>query len=195
METTAIILAVLAIPLMAYLARSAGGGQFGRSVWSPLPEMLFGLVIGAAVWLNAGHWYCGAAAALWSYFNMEAGHGNFYAMKGSQGTRIQKLELFKFPQWTRGQFVWVQSTRWGFRPLYEKLFGDITHPGYSWFMMGVKGTLIGLPLFPFGLLLAVLWPASYYLGFRIIKRDPAPEWYSGGSAGLCVALYLAFMVL
>ena len=52
--------------------------------------------------------------------------------------------------------------------------------------MGLKGLLIGLPLAPYGLALAVLWPASYYIG-----RKGWNEVLSGASAGLVAGLLAA----
>lgn len=174
------MISVLAIPLMAALARASGGGlgahvldshkDGGKSPFNLtwLPEALFGLCIGLVCGYEYG-WIWTLPAAAWSYIFMQSGHGTFYNMKGWQSSnpdRIQKLEYI-------------------IRPIFRLFNWSIYTPRYSWFCMGLKGFLIGLPLMPFGALLAVLWPASYAL-----KGSELGEWLSGASVGLCIVLLL-----
>lgn len=171
-----LLISPLAVPLMAYLGRTAGGGQKADEVWSGLPELLFGSVIGLAVWYVTGVWWLALIGGLFSYGAMEKGHGNFFAMQGVKPGADDPEDL----------------ERWGFRTVFTRYFkGDIHTPAYSWWMMAVKGFLIGLPLFPMGLILVGLWPAAYSFGYAVLKRAEASEWYSSGSAGLAVTLYVA----
>lgn len=166
---------------MAALARASGGGlgahildkkghkkglmPFGMT-W--LPELLFGLVIGCAVAYQHGIVWL-LPAAYWSYFMMERGHGTVYQMNGWQSSDPNRKDSIEIP----------------IRPIF-KLFGwSIYHPSYSWACMGLKGFMIGLPLFPFGALLAVLWPLSY-----AVKNSIWGEYLSGAFTGLCLVLYL-----
>lgn len=160
---------LIAIPVMAFLARLSGGGSFASKIPSWIPEAVFAGLIGLAAAICWGWWF--AFTAIWSYFWMQAGHGTVYNMKGwasRDPNRIQTIEKI-------------------IRPLFLKLGGDIRTPLYSWLCMGFKGLMIGLPLFPFGLLLAVLWPASY-----AVKDTVWGEWLSGAATGVCMCLTIYY---
>lgn len=164
--------------IMAFLARLSGGGLFAPKIWSRLPELCFAIPFGVYAGMEYG-WYWGVMAWVWSFFAMEMGHGTFYGMQGyndhnreSENPRIQTLEKV-------------------FRPIYTALGGNIYHPAYSWVGMGLKGLLIGLPIAPWGLLLAFLWPVSYWIGHRIERNPAVAEWVSGMMSGM--VLGLAFM--
>lgn len=163
-----------ALPLyLALMARAAGGGLFASLVWSRLPEILFALPFGVVSWFILGDPVAGAASAILAFVGVELGHGTVYAMRGyedaSQSGRIQTLERFV-------------------RPVYLALGGDIYRPAYSWVVMGVKGTLIGCAALPFGLVLAVLWPAAYWIGRRIEPGiNEVAEYLSGLCAGCALA--------
>jgi hypothetical protein len=62
-------------------------------------------------------------------------------------------------------------------------------PLYSWYMMAIKGFLIGLPAG--GITLAALWPLSYWIGGRF-KRNEVSELLSGASAGLSIVVFMVF---
>ena len=135
---------------------------------SMLPEMVFGLLMAIPTWgmglelldyfnLLTPDWYCklGAnvvfylMAAAWSYLWMETGHGIAYRMgwdpDSAKGTRKQRLSIVIDP--------------------ICKLFNiELGGALYCWLFMGLKGLLIGLPCYPYGLWLALLWPFSYYVG-------------------------------
>jgi hypothetical protein len=148
---------------MVYAPKWAGG----------VPEMLFGAAFGYAAYLATGLWWLGMAGAIWSWLWMETGHGNIYRMTGIDG---------KFPDAPE------RIERWGGRWLFERLGGRITTPAYSWWCMGIKGLMIGLPAAPAGLLLAILWPASYWIGHRVERQPEVAEWLSGLMAGAVIAL-------
>lgn len=162
---------LLLIPLMAFLARASGGGVGAhhldrfKATW--LPEAIFALCIGLAAGHEFGWWW--TLTAIWSYLAMQAGHGTFYQMNGwesSNPDRIQKIEYI-------------------IRPVFKLFNWSIYRPSYSWACMGLKGLAIGLPLFPYGLLLAVLWPLAYTRG------TVSGEYLSGAFTGLCLVLWLS----
>lgn len=163
---------------MSFLSRAAGGGVGATKVWSRLPELLFAVPFGLAAYLGTGCWLIGILGAIASYYAMEMGHGTVYEMNGyfdhnrdnPDKPRVQTLEKIV-------------------RPIYVGLFkGDIYKPLYSWLCMGLKGLLIGLAAFPFGLSLAFLWPLSYWISRKVIKDKASAEWISGAFAGLTAAL-------
>lgn len=177
--TPALTLSALALlPLyMALMARASGGGLFAPLVWSRLPEILFALPFGAASWLVLGDPLDAAISVVLAFVSMELGHGTVYAMRGyedaSQSGRIQTLERLV-------------------RPIYRALGGDIARPAYSWVVMGAKGMLIGCAALPFGLVLAILWPAAYWVGRRV---EPDINEISEYLSGLCAGCVLAATVL
>ena len=75
-----------------------------------------------------------------------------------------------------------------------RLFGwEVQGTEYSWVFMGLKGFLIGLLLFPYGLILAVLWPLSYYIGLRLVPPQwGLHEWLSGAGVGMVVSCGLVW---
>lgn len=165
---------LLLVPSMAFLARASGGGLFADRVWSRLPELLFSLPFGYAAYATTGRWWMGMIGWLWSFVAMELGHGTVYGMSGYRSGvagRIQTIERLV-------------------RPIYTRLGGSIYHPLYSWLCMGLKGLLIGLPLGIFAPLIAVLWPAAYWVGHRVENQPEVAEWLSGMFAGLVVFLAL-----
>lgn len=162
------------IPFQSFMARASGGGLFANKVWSRLPEIIFAVPFGYCAYHTSGLWYVGLIGFITSYFAMEMGHGTIYGMTGWRSDdpdRIQTIEKIV-------------------RPIYIKLGGNIYNPLYSWVCMGLKGLLIGLAAFPFGLLLAALWPFSYWIGHRVEKNPAVAEWVSGMMAGLVIYLTL-----
>lgn len=175
----------LLIPLLSILARQSGGGlgahilgkrEEGKKGIMPvsltwLPEFLLGATVGAVLYMQGLAWHLAIAAALWVYFWMERGHGTVYKMRGWES---------KDPNRKDGVEILM-------RPVFNLLGWSIYTQRYSWACMGFKGFMMGLPLFPFGLLLAFLWPASY--AFK--KGDTRlGEYLSGASLGLCAVLQI-----
>lgn len=174
---------------MATLARQSGGG-FGAAAFVQLVGSKFGAFWGKAA-SNAPESVWALIIALFSvihldlpalyfipitvaaYCAMQMGHGTFYTMQGYRSTepgRIQTIEKI-------------------IRPIFTRLGGDILRPAYSWACMGFKGFGIGLPLFPFGLLLTGLQPLAYWLGFRVMQKDDGRvEWLAGGFTGAVMVL-------
>lgn len=166
---------------MSALARASGGGlgahildarkDGGKSPFNLtwLPEALFGLCIGLATGYEYG-WLWTLPAFAWSYIFMQSGHGTFYNMQGWQSSNPDRKQTLEYVV----------------RPVFNLFGWSIYTPRYSWACMGLKGAMIGLPLFPFGLLLAFLWPLAY-----AIKDSELGEWLSGAFTGLCIVLFLA----
>jgi hypothetical protein len=162
------------------MARASGGGLFAPwlknklgSFGGRLPEIMFSMPFGYCLYMSSGLWHVGVLGAIFSFLAMETGHGTVYGMNGyhsSQEGRIQTIEKI-------------------IRPIYLKFGGDIYSPLYSWICMGFKGLLIGLAAFPFGLLLAILWPFSYWVG-KVEGNTEISEWVSGMMAGLVIYLTL-----
>lgn len=166
---------ILLALLLPILTRAAGGGLFAPwlrdklgSFGSRVPEIIIVLIIGHAAF--GLHWLALLAAAF-SYLTYELGHGTFYTMNGrnpDEPDRVQTLEkLFG----------------WAYR-------GDKCKPAYSWFMMGIKGILIALPLGPVALLNGILWPAAYWLGWKAEKpgNHEVAEYMSGLALFVVISL-------
>lgn len=154
---------MITIPLMSLLARLHGAS------WKPkrFPAgWAFAIPFGVAAYISTGSVLFGIVGVVISYLGIQLGHGNFYAMQGS--------EIIDQPE----------SIEKIIRPVCRFLRIDHTKPIYSWLCMGVKGLIIGLPAFPNGLILSLAWPFSYWLSFRVLKRESMPaEWISGAFAG------------
>jgi hypothetical protein len=156
--------------VMALLARAAGSG------WkiNAFASAAFGLPFAAAVYHATGYPLLAIAAWGWAWVMFNTGHGNAYHMgfeEHSYADRPQTLDKLV-------------------RPVTNQLGLKPRSAGYCWAFMGLKGLLIGLPLLPFGVLLAVTWPLSYYLSFRFTKSSELAECLSGASAGAVICLLL-----
>lgn len=164
--------------ILAFLARAAGGGLGVDKLpqWcNRLPELLFAVPFGVVAYSATGSLGWGIFSWVWSFVAMELGHGNVYRMGGIDGLYIDR----------------PQSIEKIVRPIYSRLGGQLNHPRYSWAVMGTKGFLIGLPAFPCGLGLVVLWPLAYHIGHRIEKQPSTAEWISGMFAGFTITSALA----
>lgn len=146
---------MILIPLMALLSRSCGAS------WKPRgAEWMFAVPFAAVSYTLFGWW--GILGLVTTYLGMQLGHGNFYHMEGvSNPDKPEALE-------------------W----LARKLWSDINSPFYSWLCFGIKGALIGLAVFPYGLALIPLWPLAYYLSWKYWNATAPAEWLAGGFAGL-----------
>lgn len=152
--------------IMAFLARACGAS------WKPKgAEYVFALPFGIGAYLSSGSVLIALAGYALSYLGMQTGHGRFYAMKGANIADPN-------PEFIERAFGW----------LYR---GDIAKPAYSWYCMAIKGLIIGAAAFPFGLALAVLWPLSYYISFKLENDSHAAEWLTGGFAGIAITLALS----
>lgn len=116
-------------------------------------------------------WQLAIVGGLLSAGAFATGHGRVYEMKGAnlQDPKQEQLEVL---------FGW----------LYR---GDITKPGYSWYIMGLKGFFIGLAIPPIGLLLAFLWPSAYSWSWTTQNTSASAEWVTVGFAGFMVAVTVA----
>lgn len=180
-------LILILILWLAFLARQAGGGKYGMwlvyhvgtrygawwaSAAARVPEALWAITI-TCVSASIYHygWELGIGVAIASYMAMEAGHGNAYHMG---------FEQYSFPPRH-------QSLDYVVLPICKHFGWENRGWQYCWLYMGLKGLLIGLPLLPAGLGLALLWPLAYYISFRNTASSLKAEWYSGTFAGvMCV---------
>lgn len=167
----------LIIPYMAIASRMSGGGLGASKVWSRLPELLLSLPLGYCAYATTDKWYLGVIGFIVSFFAMELGHGTAYKMTG-------------YDDFGKGRMQTLDKV---LQPFYVNLGGNLKSPLYSWLFMGIKGLLIGLAAFPFGLLLAILWPLSYWLG-QVVEElnEPVAGYLSGMFAGLLIVLSLTY---
>jgi hypothetical protein len=163
---------MILIPLLSFLARAAGGGWPMNKLpsWAGrFPEIIIALIV---AYMAAGVSWWILPVLVWVYFAFETGHGNAYHMG---------FHKDDFPgRWQTLDYI--------VRPVAEKLGFENRSAGYCWLFMGLKGLLIGLPLAPYGLALAVLWPLSYYLSFRFTRDSVVAEYLSGACLGLILWL-------
>lgn len=180
----AAVFALLFIGLFAFLTRAHGHGNEPDEPGSwpewlrPLSTAWYALTFGVTNYYTYENYTLAVAMAGFTAWAFSTGHGNVYAMQGANpnGNGPEKLET------------------WGGRWLYTHLISkDIYKPAYSWFIMGLKGLLIGLAAAPAGLILAGLWPLAYWLSFTAFKRGSSDvaEWVSGIYAAS--AILLAFV--
>jgi hypothetical protein len=165
------MLSLALIPLMSFLARASGAKW---KFWGA--ELLFAIPLAYVPYYVTGSWLLSVLALAAAYFAFQTGHGNAFHM----GTQRDKMDE---PEHLDYLIVRRITNRLGLKP---------RSVGYCWVFMGIKGFLIGLAAFPFGLALALLWPLSYWVGFRFWKDSAPAEWISGAYAGLVVCLSLNF---
>lgn len=195
---------------MGVLARMAGGGIGARHLdkvkltW--LPELLFAAPFGYCAYLtaldmipnSAGAFWVGIMGAAWSYLWMQTGHGTAFHMGRrphiAQGARKQTLSAIVDPicegfykRIYYKKMTWTNDGKW-ITLRWKGMGWKLGEWQYCWLFMGLKGVLIGLPAFPFGLILGVLWPAAYAYGHQ--KRIGTDEFLTGVYAGLVVVLVL-----
>lgn len=163
------LISLLLIPVMAFLHYWAGGNIFPLpKKFSWIPEAIMGLIIAGAVSLHYGNWWIFAPVSVFSFFMINLGHGTIYKMTGWQSSDPNRKQTLEY--------------------VVRLFYKDIHTPLYSWLCMGFKGFLIGLPLFPLGLSLSILWPVAYYLGNVKLGHNKWAEAISGVFLGICLAL-------
>ena len=163
---------LLCIPLIAYMSfmARASGADWAHKVWSRLPEILFVLPFAIASYFLYDSPLLASIGFFVSYFSMEMGHGTFWNMTGYSSS-------------TPGR---IQSIEYVVRPIFKLFNMSIEQPAYSWVCMGLKGLLIASPLGLYALPMLILWPLSYYLGMRVIKKSEYSEWISGGFSAILI---------
>jgi hypothetical protein len=151
--------------LMAAMGRSHGiGGIPGGRIAAKIVVVL---AFGFGAYALFGGWF--ALLGLLSGIGLSIGHGEFYAMRGANpDADLESWE--KYP-----------------RKLWNLLGLSEYTPAYSWYMMSLKGFIIGLPLGLFALLVAAIWSTAYYISFRFTKSSALAEYLSAGSAGLLIS--------
>lgn len=165
---------------MAITSRMAGGGVCPQRP-AQLSEILFALPVGIAAGMAHGLW-CGLACWVWSYAWMQTGHGTAFHMSTGENEAAAGRKEFLSPV---------------IDPLCRVLGQPLGGSFYCWAFMGLKGLLIHLPLGLLALPGAVLWPACYFIGNRVLPKllpsvDGAEvaEYLSGASAGFLVGVAL-----
>lgn len=185
------MISIFLIFYMTITCRMAGGG-FGahilphRLTW--LPEALFSLPFGM-IWFDLT--WQGVAAGLfawaWVYAWMQSatapglhwGDGNYDPNRTST--------LKPFVDWLNNLTI----RKWKIGPHY-----DPSTAAYCRLYMAVKGFLISLPVG--GIVLMVLWPLSYEIGYRFrgkVSFDPhaVSELCAGASAALSILIFNAII--
>lgn len=189
--------------LMAFLARTAGGGYpapeldnqfgaFGRN----LPEYLWAamLTIPPILLTMSMPWYVVLVTFVLSgisaYGAMQTGHGNVLhwgtnieeTLKRTQG--LTRIVDFIYKTYNR------LATKVNFLPIIVK--GDIN---YCRLHMAVKGSWVGLTVLPFGpIMMFFLWPLAYDIGRnREIPNHALAEYLSGLFMGIVLAINIIFI--
>lgn len=170
---------LLFILLMAFLARASGGGWPApwlseKIKWDGLPELLFGLAFGIALYIVSGSVWCGLAVWIWSYAWMETGHGDV-------------LQWGRYRNATRETHTLSPLVEF----ITDRLGFQCADKNYCRVYMAVKGFLIGLPVG--GILLAVLWPLAYEINRGREKEnlyDGLDEMLSGAFAGISILTFV-----
>jgi len=170
---------LLLIPLIAFLSRLSGGGFFAPKLeekikFGGLPEIAFGFALNLP-WLLSGHWLVYILTSLWSYGWMETGHGPAMRMGENPSSAQSGRKVFL------SKVVDKVCNKFGF------MLGGWQ---YCWLLFGLKGFLIGLPLAPWGLMLAVLWPLSYFVANRVFNKNEIAEYMTGAFAGLVCCMVM-----
>lgn len=164
---------------MAGWSRICGGGIIQvPAAFKKVPKFIFGLGFGLASYHLHGQLWLAAAATISSGFWMNTGHGTAFNMGYYPAEAQSGRQEFLSP-------IIDPITKAAGQPL-----GGVF---YCWAFMALKGTLIGLSVQPFGLLLAILWPLGYWFGEKFFQAGAKWDWQeliSGGYAGLIIGLIL-----
>lgn len=148
------MLSLVVYPLLilgvAISGRLHGIGTLQHGRW--LSYLLLGLGIFVFSKVLYG-WEYAAFTTIISLWAFSFGHGNFYQMKGVS-------LLADVPE---------NIEKWGARSSWQNVFGkdSIYKPAYSWWCMGLKWSLVSLPLGAYGAPMAILGPLAYSIGFGL----------------------------
>lgn len=163
---------IFLIPFMMFLGRGAGSDWWGmKQVFG----FLFAFVLSICSFYIYDLWMFSVFSFLIAWGGYETGHGTFYRMIGRKPNLERKEKIEKI-----------------IIPIFNKFNLDIHKPLYSWFCMGFKGFLIGVPLGIFGIPLILLYPASYWYGMRIEEKGSVSELISSMCVGLCICAGLFY---
>lgn len=167
-------IALVLLIVMSFITRGIGKGALP----SPYGEQLFGVPFGVAA---ATYWVCpwlGVLSVL-SGAGIQLGHSNIYHMGTEEFTYPYEPDLID-------KVIKPFTDLCGFAP---------RSVAYCWVGMALKGFVIGVAAFPFGLLIVPLWPICYWLSFVVLKKKNVfAEWATGPVCGcvLILSLILSF---
>lgn len=172
-----ILLFIILTTLAAFAGRAHGvGKEAGWPSWARVASVIYmSALFGITNYYLFGILWLAPLAAFLTGWAFSTGHGRVYVMKGANLTdpNPEKLETL---------FGWIWQ-------------GPIDRPAYSWFIMGLKGLIMGLGIIPFGLLLYIIWPACYSWSFKKYNDSAPAEWASCGFAGLICAGIISAKIL
>jgi hypothetical protein len=157
---------LLLIPYCAITARLSGMDMprgFGR-----VPEIAFALPF---AYLYYPHWYA-VLVLVYAYFCIETGI-EFLPKGQNTAPNVRQRTLSPVVNFIARRFKVPTGAA-----------------AYCAISQGVKGFVIGLAAFPFGLLLALGWPLSYYIGHKLSRH-----WISEALTGVFAGIVLYLSVL
>lgn len=190
---------VFLMTLMAILSSLAGGTFPGSKSFEKqitlfdkltinltwVPELIFAVVIGAAVEYVTGSFILFVVATSVSYISMQTGHWTVLGW--------DQFHKDEFTTRTRPTIEPVVDLIQDKMNMDRYTDSDGLNPEYSRLFMGVKGFLIGLPVG--GIITAVTWPLAYEIGNRLkryVNFDThiITELLAGAGVGFAVALFV-----
>lgn len=191
---------VFLMTLMAILSSLAGGTFPGSKSFEKqitlfykltinltwVPELIFAVVIGAAVEYVTGSFILFVVATSVSYISMQTGHWTVLGWDqehGDEWASRKRPTIEPIVNFLAEKFHIIKLVR----P------GNKINPKYSRLFMGVKGFLIGLPVG--GIVTAVTWPLAYEIGNRLKRHvnfdtHIITELLAGAGVGFAVALFV-----
>lgn len=172
-----IILFPSLIVTIAAANRIAGSGDIGNSsfVGGALIASYFGLIVGfhhsSILW--------GITASFWVYGWFQTGHGTAYDMGSNPSVALSGRKA---------------PLSYVIDPLCKALGKPLGGVFYCWVFMGLKGFLMHLPLGPWAILMAIQWPAAYWVGNCLVPKtidgEMVAELLSGAFSGAVLAAYV-----
>lgn len=160
------------VVMMGVLGRMSGNG-FGQK-WNVawLPEFLYALPFGIAVFFASGSFLLSLLSVAISYAGMQSATWYFL-----------RWQTHDDPNTTRGGTL---------KPVVDFIAGQFGYhlgsEGYAWVGAAVKGFIIGLPVG--GVLTALLWATSYEIGSHTQGKNAVSEFLSAAGGGISIIFFL-----
>lgn len=169
------LLGLLFMPWCSFFARQCGGGVGAQYVPALVSGLLFAAPFGYAWYAVHGNIYLALIVTVGTYVIHNTGHGTALAMGDdpavAQGGRKQALSLIVDPICNR----------------FNIPLGTLP---YCLLFFAIKGALVGWSLGMYDIPLVVLYPASYYFGYKMGNKYGQIEWFSGACCGGMICLEL-----